>query len=403
MIESLYIEQYNYQLPENRIASYPLKERDSSRLLFYNRGIIYDKCFNELPAIIPSGAMMVFNNTRVVPARLFFKKESGALIEILCLEPFIPKDYFLTFEATESVVWRVAIGNKKRWKRGKLFLYNPFKNKAIENLYLSAECLGEDKDTFLVRLSWSNSLTFSEVLELCGQMPIPPYLHRNQEIIDIERYQTIYAAFRGSVAAPTAGLHFSENTLSSLKKHNISLSEITLHVGAGTFMPVKENKIIHHHMHSEPFNVSLSFLESLQRHKGAVLSVGTTSTRCLESLYYFGLMCYLGQEPLFLSQWDVYNLKPELTSEESLEQIIAYLQKRHLTSFSAHTQLMIVPSFTFRWTNGIITNFHQPKSTLLMLIAAFIGDDWRKCYAHALQKGYRFLSYGDSSLLFPLH
>ena len=398
MIESLNIENYNYLLPENRIASHPLSERDASRLLLYNRGSISDKRFTELPSLVQSGAMMVFNNTRVVPARLLFAKESGAIIEIFCLEPVEPGDYNLSFAQTQSVVWRAIIGNKKRWKKGIIYIYNPLHQ---FDTMLSAECIGEEEDTFLVRFRWDGNLSFSAILEMCGQIPIPPYLCRKPEIIDSERYQTIYAALRGSVAAPTAGLHFSTNVITSLKDNKILLSEITLHVGAGTFMPVKTEMVVRHQMHSEPFEVSLSFLEHLLSHKGDIIAVGTTSVRCLESLYYFGLMCFLGREPLFLSQWDAYELKPVLTPKESLEELIAYMYKRQLTHFSARTQIMIVPSFIFHWTNGMITNFHQPKSTLLLLIAAFIGEDWRKCYQYALDNGYRFLSYGDSSLLFP--
>ena len=400
MIDSLQIDHYNYHLPEERIASHPLLERDASRLLFYNGGTIIDKHFWELPSLVPSDTLLVFNNTRVVPARLLFAKESGAFIEVFCLEPIEPNEYHIAFEAHESVVWRAVIGNKKRWKSGEVHLYNPLNNKLISSISLSAECVGKENDTFFVRFKWSGGIPFSELLELCGQIPIPPYLQRATEPIDIERYQTIYASLRGSVAAPTAGLHFSENIISSLQKNNVSLSEITLHVGAGTFMPVKTHLISQHLMHSEPFSVSLSFLERLLSHKGRVISVGTTSTRCLESLYYFGLMLYMGIEPQILPQWDAYSLKPVLTREESLEQIITYLYKRNLTAFCARTQIMIVPSFQFRFTDGLITNFHQPKSTLLLLIAAFIGEEWRQCYAHALESGYRFLSYGDSSLLF---
>ena len=398
MIASLSIDHYDYDLPLNRIAMHPLPERDASRLLLYDRGDIRDRYFRELPALIPSGSLLVFNNSRVVPARLIFVLENGALIEIFCLEPVEPKEYTLSFGATDSVVWRALIGNKKRWKKGLIFLYNPLNQ---SNISLSAECIGKEEDTFLIRFRWSGGLSFSDLLETCGLIPIPPYLKREAELMDRERYQTIYAHFNGSVAAPTAGLHFSESILSQLQKNQISFSQITLHVGAGTFLPVKSHEIMAHQMHSEPFTVSLSFLERLLSHKGQVICVGTTSVRCLESLYYFGLMCHKEQEPSFLSQWYAYSDKPLLSREASLEQLIAYLYKRHLTVFTARTQIMMVPSFTFRWTNGLITNFHQPKSTLLLLIAAFIGEDWRHCYTHALENGYRFLSYGDSSLLFP--
>ena len=401
MIETLHIDQYNYFLPEERIATYPLLDRESSRLLLYDQGNIKDLHFNELPSLITSGALMVFNNSKVVPARLVFLNEQGAHIEVFCLEPVDPKEYNISFGATESVIWRATIGNKKRWKKGLISIYNPSNQKYISDFSLTAECLTQEDSLFLVRFKWCGGLPFSTILALCGEVPIPPYLGRHSEEIDIERYQTIYASIEGSVAAPTAGLHFSENLINSLKKRNILLSEVTLHVGAGTFMPVKVDHVYQHYMHSEPFTVSISFLEQILSHKGAIITVGTTSARCLESLYYFGLMCFQGQEPTFLSQWDTYHLKPLLTREDSLMQIITFLKKHNLNSFTASTQIMIVPSFTFRWINGLITNFHQPKSTLLLLIAAFIGADWRKCYTHALEEGYRFLSYGDSSLLLP--
>jgi len=399
MKETIHIDNYNYHLPENSIASHPLQERDASRLLHYKKGNIYDRNFKELPSLIPEGSMMVFNNTRVVPARLLFVKESGALIEVFCLEPVLPTDYNLSFAQTESVVWRVMIGNKKRWKRGIIKLYNPLRQEIYTHLSLSATYEGQEGDTFNVRFSWQGGYNFSEVLAICGKTPIPPYLAREEEQEDKERYQTVYALWRGSVAAPTAGLHFTDNILSSLKDKNINISEVTLHVGAGTFMPVKTNDILLHEMHSEPFTVTRDFIERLCNQKGEVIAVGTTSARCLESLYYFGLMCYNGEEPRLLPQWEAYRLAPLLTKEAALEAILNYLQKHQMDFFSARTQIMIVPSFKFRFINGLITNFHQPKSTLLLLIAAFIGEDWRSCYVHAIQNDYRFLSYGDSSLL----
>ena len=409
MIEPIKIESYNYTLPESRIASYPLPERDASRLLRYGRGVISDHSFAELPRLIPTGTLMVFNNSRVLPARLFFSKDNGAVIEILCLEPIAPKEYNLSFASIQSVVWRVLIGNKKRWKGGKISLYNPQNQELISSISLFAEYVDYEEDTSIdkmvdascVRFFWSGNHSFSHILELCGQVPIPPYLNRKSEDIDIERYQTIYAHNRGSVAAPTAGLHFSESTLSSLQRNHIDFSEISLHVGAGTFLPLKTSLIARHEMHSEPFTVSKSFLEKLLTHMGEVVAVGTTSARCIESLYWLGLMCFLGEEPFFLPQWYPYSAKPVLSKEASLEQLLSYLNKNQLDNFSARTQVMIVPSFIFHFVNGLITNFHQPKSTLLLLIAAFIGEDWRRCYAHALAHGYRFLSYGDSSLLLP--
>ena len=399
MIASLFIENYNYHLPDNRIASHPLPERDASRLLLYEKGNIYDRSFKELPSLIPEGAMMVFNNTRVVPARLIFVNERGALIEVFCLEPVEPSDYNLSFAQTESVVWKAMIGNKKRWKDGVIRLYNPEYKEIITNISLSAKYVEKEGDPCSIRFSWKGGYSFSEVLSLCGEIPIPPYLARKAELEDTERYQTIYALWRGSVAAPTAGLHFTDYVISCLKGKNVDFSEVTLHVGAGTFLPVKTNDISQHEMHSEPFTVSRAFLERLYHHQGPVVAVGTTSARCLESLYFLGLMCHLGEESRFLPQWKAYQLEPLLTKEAALEALLNYLQKNQMDFFSARTQIMIVPSFKFRFINGLITNFHQPKSTLLLLIAAFIGEDWRRCYAHAIQQGYRFLSYGDSSLL----
>ena len=400
-ITTIPISEYDYLLPKEQIAPFPLAERDASRLLYYREGEILDQRFTDLPSLIPSGSMLVRNNTRVVPARLLFAKDSGAIIEIFCLEPVAPADYNLSFAQQQSVVWRTVVGNKKRWKTGGIRLYNPQNQTEIANLCLEAQVLSQDGDSFIIQFSWSTGLSFAEVLEACGRIPIPPYLGREAQAEDKERYQTIYAAWKGSVAAPTAGLHFSDKVISCLEEKNIGFNELTLHVGAGTFMPVKTENMAAHSMHSEPFSVSLSFLEALHRHKGPIVTVGTTSTRCLESLYYFGIQCYKGIEPSFLPQWEAYQPAAALSREQALEALMEYMHKCQITQFSARTQIMIVPSFKFRWTDALITNFHQPKSTLLLLIAAFIGEDWKQCYAHALEKGYRFLSYGDSSLLFP--
>ena len=395
------ISNYDYLLPKERIAAFPLAQRDASRLLYYCAGDISDQRFTDLPSLIPSGSMLVRNNTRVVPARLLFAKDSGAIVEIFCLEPVDPADYNLSFAQRQAVLWRAVVGNKKRWKTGAIRLYNPQNQPEITNLGLEAQLISQDGDSYMIGFSWSSGQSFAEVLEACGRIPIPPYLDREAQEEDRERYQTIYAAWKGSVAAPTAGLHFSDEVNACLKDKNVRFNEVTLHVGAGTFMPVKTENMAAHHMHSEPFSVSLAFLQALHQHKGPVVTVGTTSTRCLESLYYFGLQCYNGKDPSFLPQWEAYAPAAPLSPEQALEALMDYMHKRQITQFSARTQIMMVPSFTFKWTNGLITNFHQPKSTLLLLIAAFIGEDWRKCYAHALEKGYRFLSYGDSSLLLP--
>ncbi|MCL2502154.1 MAG: S-adenosylmethionine:tRNA ribosyltransferase-isomerase [Bacteroidales bacterium] len=399
MWEQISINAYDYRLPPTQIASHPLEERDASRLLVYDLGQIYDRCFRDLPDVLPAGALLVRNNTRVVPARLLFAKDSGAIIEIFCLEPLEPADYNLSFAQTGSVVWKAMVGNKKRWKSGHIHLYNPVNDKECAHLSLLASCVGQDGDTFYIRFCWQGGLSFSEVLAICGRIPIPPYLGREAEPEDRERYQTIYALRKGSVAAPTAGLHFSDYVISCIKDKKIEFTELTLHVGAGTFTPVKTHLLSQHQMHSEPFSVSRAFVETLYNQKGPVVAVGTTSARCIESLYYFGIMCSMGQEPDFLPQWEAYRMPPLLDRKAALEALLLYMQKNGLEVFEARTQIMIVPSFKFRFTNGLITNFHQPKSTLLLLIAAFIGEDWRKCYAHALEQNYRFLSYGDSSLL----
>ena len=402
MWEHLSIHAYDYGLPQAQIASHPLLERDASRLLLYDRGVISDRNFKELPELLPPGALLVRNNTRVVPARLLFAKESGAIIEVFCLEPVDPKEYNLSFARTTSVVWRAMVGNIKRWKNGVIYLYNPENEQKYTALSLSAACVGRKDDTCYIRFNWQGGLSFAEVLALCGKIPIPPYIGREAEPEDRERYQTIYALWKGSVAAPTAGLHFSDHVISCIKDKNIEFAEVTLHVGAGTFTPVKTHLVSQHNMHSEPFSVSKAFLETLYNHKGEVIAVGTTSARCIESLYYFGLICSTGQQPDLLPQWEAYRMPQMLSRKAALEAILQYMHIRGLEVFEARTQIMIVPSFPFRFTNGLITNFHQPKSTLLLLIAAFIGEDWRRCYEHALAQNYRFLSYGDSSLLLPL-
>ena len=344
---------------------------------------------------------MVFNDTKVVPARLFFKKETGALIEILCLNPDFPADYAQSFASKKSCIWSVVIGNAKKWKGG--FVYF-FSDSASNGLNFRAELVekGEGKAS-KVRFLWDSDLTFSEVLEMCGKVPIPPYLNRDTEDIDKTRYQTIYAHYEGSVAAPTAGLHFTDRVLKSLDDKNIKRTTVCLHVGAGTFVPVKSEYISAHKMHSEPFSVSRVFLENLleavDQHR--VVAVGTTSTRCLESLYYIGVQCIEHPDESLrpTMQWEPYERDYEYTVQESIGAIIAYMDKNGLSTLFAATSIIIVPGFRYRVVDMLVTNFHQPQSTLLLLISAFIGEDWRKIYSHALESGYRFLSYGDSSLL----
>jgi S-adenosylmethionine:tRNA ribosyltransferase-isomerase len=395
------ISDYTYPLPQERIAKYPLEQRDCSKLLVYENGSFCDDTFYNISSHIPENSFMVFNDTKVVPARLFFKKETGALIEILCLNPDFPADYAQSFASKKSCIWSVVIGNAKKWKGG--FVYF-FSDSASNGLNFRAELVekGEGKAS-KVRFLWDSDLTFSEVLEMCGKVPIPPYLNRDTEDIDKTRYQTIYAHYEGSVAAPTAGLHFTDRVLKSLDDRNIKRTTVCLHVGAGTFVPVKSEYISAHKMHSEPFSVSRAFLENLleavDQHR--VVAVGTTSTRCLESLYYIGVQCIEHPDESLrpTMQWEPYERDYDYTVQESIGAIIAYMDKNGLSTLFAATSIIIVPGFRYRVVDMLVTNFHQPQSTLLLLISAFIGEDWRKIYSHALESGYRFLSYGDSSLL----
>lgn len=399
MIPELHIEDYNYGLPDERIAKYPLPERDASKLLRYVDGAVEEHVFRELPEFVPEGAMMVFNDTKVVPARLHFQRESGAHIEIFCLEPVTPPEYNTVFAAVGSCVWHCVIGNAKRWKGDVLHLYNPDADAQVAALGLTATLLGRDGQTGSVRFEWTADLPFSRVLEICGTVPIPPYLNRETESIDSERYQTLYARFRGSVAAPTAGLHFTENVLAGLRDKGVDTQTVCLHVGAGTFLPVKSSAVSEHHMHREPFVVTRAFLERLLSAHGKVVAVGTTSVRTLESLYYVGVSCIEGGAPADVSQWAPYEREYSYSTREAIEALIAYLDANGLDSLSAGTRIIIVPGFRFRIVDMLVTNFHQPESTLILLVSAFVGGDWKTIYDFALANGFRFLSYGDSSIL----
>jgi S-adenosylmethionine:tRNA ribosyltransferase-isomerase len=399
-IPGVRIGDYTYDLPEQKIAKYPLAVRHDSKLLCYRDGKVSDHVFQDLPSLLPRDSLLVFNNTKVVPARLFFRKETGALIEVFCLEPASPKEYILAFSQHTSSTWYCAVGNAKKWKTGHLPLYNPHNDPKLTSLGLSASLIGQEADRFLVRFSWTANLPFSAILEASGRVPIPPYLKRESEDSDLERYQTIYARKRGSVAAPTAGLHFSQKVLDDLRKRGIGISELTLHVGAGTFRPVKTQYIRDHIMHSEPFSVSREFLQQLISHRGPVVSVGTTSCRCLESLYYLGLQAAGGRVPSMVGQWEPYVTPSGIFYKTSLEHLCAYMDREKTPVLDASTQIIIAPSYRFLTTDILITNYHQPNSTLLLLVAALTGEDWRLIYDHALEESYRFLSYGDSSVLF---
>ncbi len=401
MLKNLNTDDFDYALPNERIAKYPMAERDSSLLLHFDGSNIEKRRFAELPNLLNSNDLLIFNNTKVIQARLLFRKSTGAEIEIFCLEPYEPNDYQLSFTACQSCVWKVMVGNLRRWKNETL-------QRKIEagdtNTIFEAHYQATiDNMTHLVRFSWDNpNLTFAQILDQLGELPIPPYLNRKTETSDIATYQTTYAKNPGSVAAPTAGLHFTRRILQELQAKSINLQEITLHIGAGTFQPVKSEKIAEHTMHTEIFEIRLSVLEKIVENLGSIVAVGTTSMRTLESLYYIG--CHIAsdrQKPnLNVSQWEAYEEKFGLQTEEALIEIINYIKNNGLNSILAKTQIMIVPSFRFRIVSKLVTNFHQPRSTLLLLVSAFVGNDNRKnIYDFALNNDFRFLSYGDSSLL----
>ena len=396
------MEDYNYDLPDERIAKFPLEKRDESKLLLYENGAISHTIFKNIAEYLPEGSLVVFNNTKVIQARLLFQKETGAQIEVFCLEPHLPSDYVLAFQTTGSCVWKCLIGNAKRWKQGSISKALDVRGKQV---MLSARRMEEvDGGAFLVEFSWDDpSVTYADILDGAGQLPIPPYLHRDTCERDKETYQTIYSKIKGSVAAPTAGLHFTESVFESLAAKNISRAEVTLHVGAGTFKPVKTDTIGEHEMHSEFITVKRSVIERLIENGCQAVAVGTTSVRTLESLYYVGLLLsdrdWRADRHLKVSQWMPYETEANLSAEESLRLILGYLDANGMDSVKADTQIIIVPGYSFKIVKSIVTNFHQPQSTLLLLISAYVGDDWRRIYSYAMDNGFRFLSYGDSSLL----
>ena len=397
------IQEYSYILPDERIAKYPLEKRDASKLLIYNNGEISDDRFSNLPSFLPEGSLMVFNNTKVVPARLLFRKETGAVIEIFCLEPVDPKDYALSFASFGSCSWNVVIGNARKWKGGDVYFICDETHKEAFSLNLRAELVQKgDNNGSIVKFKWDGNISFSEVLDICGRIPIPPYLNRDTEELDLERYQTLYARIKGSVAAPTAGLHFTDTVLEQVRERGIDTCNVCLHVGAGTFVPVKSEYIADHKMHTEPFEVTKEFLLQLRdlRDGAKVISVGTTSTRTLESLYFIGVQCIENGEPGAVQQWEPYKKEYSYTMKESVAAIVEYLERNNMEKLVARTGIIIVPSYKFRVVDVLVTNFHQPQSTLLLLISAFIGGNWKSVYNYALENGFRFLSYGDSSLLF---
>ncbi|MDD6808914.1 MAG: S-adenosylmethionine:tRNA ribosyltransferase-isomerase [Candidatus Cryptobacteroides sp.] len=400
MSVNINIKDYNYELPDSRIAKYPLEERDQSKLLEFRDSCITEHIFRDLPGLLPDNAIMVFNDTKVVPARLHFRRESGASIEVFCLEPHLPVEYNVNFASTGQCEWRCIVGNVKKWKGDVLRLDNPDGDESVSLMNLRAELVERQGETSIVRFLWDNGAAFSAVLEACGRIPIPPYLNRDTESIDSERYQTLYAKYRGSVAAPTAGLHFTDAVLEAIRNRGIDTETVCLHVGAGTFLPVKSDNVAEHRMHREPFSVSLDFLMKLRHGGHQVIAVGTTSVRTLESLYYVGVGIIEEGEAKDVDQWAPYAREYDYSLEESLDAIIDYLKARGETSLRVGTRIIIVPGFRFRVVDVLVTNFHQPQSTLLLLISAFIGGEWKPVYEYALAHSFRFLSYGDSSLLF---
>lgn len=400
MIPEIRIEDYNYMLPDERIAKYPLESRDSSKLLVYRDSVPEEFSFRSIPEILPDGSLMIFNDTKVVPARLHFQRSTGAHIEIFCLEPVDPEEYVTMFAQTERCRWKCIVGNVKRWKNDTLMLYNPDNDADISGLGLRADLVERTGETSIVEFTWSNPVPFSRVLEICGNVPIPPYLNRETEDVDLERYQTLYARYRGSVAAPTAGLHFTDGVLESIRNRGIDTDTVCLHVGAGTFLPVKSSLVAEHTMHREPFTVTLSLIEKLVSVSGKVIAVGTTSVRTLESLYYVGVSCIETGTPEDVSQWAPYSRDYPYSTEEALGAIIRYMKDNSLKEINVGTRIIIVPGFRFRIVDVLVTNFHQPQSTLLLLISAFVDGDWKNIYDFALKHDFRFLSYGDSSLLF---
>lgn len=400
MIPDIRIEDYNYNLPEERIAKYPLSERDSSKLLQYKDGVVEEHRFKDIASLLPEGAMMIFNDTKVVPARLFFQKETGAHIEVFCLKPIDPPEFNTIFAARNKCRWRAVIGNAKKWKNDVLHLYNQENDARINAVGLTVKHIEKEAETSIVEFNWNDGYLFSDVLEICGNVPIPPYLNRKTEAIDLDRYQTTYARIRGSVAAPTAGLHFTDAVMSDISNRGIDIEKVCLHVGAGTFLPVKSDKVADHPMHREPFVVSLDLLRKLRDNKRPLVAVGTTSVRTLESLYYVGISCIENGCPEEVNQWAPYEREYTETTEEALDAIIQYLENNELDELKINTKIIIVPGFKFRLVDTIVTNFHQPESTLILLVSAFVKGDWRRIYDYALENDFRFLSYGDSSLLF---
>lgn len=400
MERSIHIEDYDYPLPEERIAKFPLPERSASKLLVWHGGSISERRFADLGDLLPAGTLLVFNNTKVIRARILMHKPSGARIEVFCLEPHDPADYERAFAVHGTAVWSCIVGNLRKWKEGPLEIRFDYEGKGHR---LEARLAERGSREQLVRFEWTAPLTFGQLLEHLGRIPIPPYLNRESEEIDNTRYQTVYSKFEGSVAAPTAGLHFTGELIDSMKEKGFAFEEVTLHVGAGTFLPVKEENAACHAMHTEHFEIRRTAVENLLGAWGRITAVGTTSVRTLESLAALAWRIRRGGSPdaeRVIGQWELYDIPEEFTGRDALETLVQYMRERGIDRMKAATQIMITPlGFRYRIVRNIVTNFHQPKSTLLLLVAAYAGDDWHRIYDYALSNGFRFLSYGDSSLL----
>jgi len=404
--QPIFIDEYDYTLPDERIAKYPLQQRDASKLLVYQNGEIYESKFASITDFLPENALLVYNNTRVIQARLVFYKETGPRIEVFCLEPLRPSDYAQSLGSTTECVWKCMVGNLKKWKGEILSKKVEIAGKACT---FNVELLHSEGNTHNVHFCWNNTdIHFADILEKAGELPIPPYLHRKTEESDLTSYQTVYSKIKGSVAAPTAGLHFTPEVFKTLEQKNIRTEELTLHVGAGTFQPVKTRDIAEHHMHTEVISVHRNTIENIQQKLGNIIAVGTTSVRTLESLYYLSPALSKGEgesnskslsAKFQVSQWAPYEKHEEISTYNALQSLLDYLDANKLTTLHAETQIMIKPGYKFRIVNGMITNFHQPKSTLLLLVSAFVDGNWKQIYDYALQNDFRFLSYGDGSLL----
>jgi len=400
----IHISDYNYPLPDERIAKFPIARRDHSKLLIYNKGEVSSDVFYNLPQYLPKGALMVFNNTKVIQARMHFRKDTGALIEVFLLEPAEPSDYELMFQTTGHCAWYCLVGNLKKWKEGTLRREIEINGLAVTVTATRGELHGT---SHRIDFSWGGDVSFAEIIDAMGELPIPPYLNRETQESDKTTYQTVYSKIKGSVAAPTAGLHFTPEVLADLDAHGIQREELTLHVGAGTFKPVKSEEIEGHEMHTEYVSVRRDTIQKLIDHEGCAIAVGTTSVRTLESLYYMGLKVMrdssLNEDQLHVAQWEPYGevRSGEVKSVEALKALLAWMDARSLTVLHSSTQIIIAPGYDYHIVKMLVTNFHQPQSTLLLLVSAFVKGDWHKIYEYALSHDFRFLSYGDSSLLIP--